>query len=145
MQQGFFQVRTTCTVCKGQGNIIKDPCNFCSSEGVVSKERKIKLKIPKGVRDKDVINIKEKGDLGIRGGKTGDLNVVISIKQNKFFRLDGADVYCSYHLPFWTFVLGDDLMIDFLAGEKFKIKIPKGSANASQMVLRGKGMPLRIN
>ncbi|MCK6440536.1 MAG: DnaJ domain-containing protein, partial [Planctomycetes bacterium] len=51
MNQGFFSVRTTCPVCKGQGQIIRDPCGTCGGSGFEKVSREVEIKIPAGVED----------------------------------------------------------------------------------------------
>ncbi|MEA3305383.1 MAG: DnaJ domain-containing protein, partial [Candidatus Omnitrophota bacterium] len=46
---GFFSVSRTCGRCHGEGSLITTPCPECRGSGRVEVEKKIKVKIPKGI------------------------------------------------------------------------------------------------
>ena len=48
MQQGFFSVQQTCSTCRGQGKIIKNPCNSCHGSGVADRQQTLEVTIPAG-------------------------------------------------------------------------------------------------
>ena len=50
-QQGFFNVQTTCPVCQGAGETVKDKCGDCSGHGVKRVQRTLSVKIPAGIDD----------------------------------------------------------------------------------------------
>jgi DnaJ-class molecular chaperone len=52
VQQGFFTLQQTCPQCRGAGQTINDPCQSCSGQGRVQKQRTISIKIPAGVKHK---------------------------------------------------------------------------------------------
>ncbi|NBW51188.1 MAG: molecular chaperone DnaJ, partial [Betaproteobacteria bacterium] len=39
MRQGFFSVQQTCPTCRGNGKVIPDPCNACSGQGKIKRQK----------------------------------------------------------------------------------------------------------
>jgi len=132
--------RRVCSVCHGQGKIIRDKCPECHGTGKVKKQRKIHVKIPAGVDDGEQLRISGEGEPGIRGGPPGDLYIVIRVKPHEFFEREGDDIYCEVPLTFAQAALGDEIEIPTLTG-KVKLKIPAGTQTGTYFRLRGKGVP----
>ena len=79
VQQGFFTIERTCPTCKGQGQIIKDPCRSCAGAGQVRKERALNVQVPPGVETGTRIRLAGEGESGPRGGAPGDLRSLLSL------------------------------------------------------------------
>jgi len=141
-QQGFFTIERTCPTCQGQGSTIKDPCKKCHGEGRVKKEKNLQVKIPNGVDTGRRIRLSGEGEAGMRGGPRGDLFVLLSVKPHKFFKRDGANLYCRVPIPMTKAALGDDIEVPTIEGKTAKVKIPAGTQTGQQFRLKGKGMTL---
>lgn len=141
-QSGFFTVERTCPTCNGQGKIIKSPCKSCSGQGRVRKERKLDVNIPAGVDDGTRIRLSGEGEAGLKGGPAGDLYVVLSVKPHRFFKRDGAHLFCRVPVSMVTAALGGQIEVPIIDGNKVKVNIPAGTQNGTQMRLAGKGMSI---
>lgn len=141
-QQGFFTIERTCATCQGAGKIIRDPCDKCGGEGRVRKEKSLKIKIPAGVDTGRRIRLAGEGEAGVRGGASGDLYVLISVKSHKMFRRNGADLHCRVPVPMTTAALGGEISVPTIGGKKTSVNIPSGTQSGQQFRLRGKGMPV---
>ena len=139
-QQGFFMIERGCEKCSGSGRIIKNPCNTCSGSGRVRKNKKLSVKIPRGVEDGTRIRLTGEGEAGVHNSGNGDLYVFISIKDHKIFERDGADLHCAVPIKMTTAALGGEIVIAAIDGTKAKIKIPEGTQQGQQFRLRDKGM-----
>ncbi|HPJ71991.1 MAG TPA: DnaJ domain-containing protein, partial [bacterium] len=62
--QGNIAVARPCPRCYGRGEIISKPCPECSGTGSVQATRKFSVKIPAGVRDRQIIRLPGQGDPG---------------------------------------------------------------------------------
>ncbi len=142
IQQGFFMIERTCPSCGGAGRSIKHPCKECSGQGRKRKERKLAVTVPAGVEDGVRIRLSGEGEAGMRGGGSGDLYVFVSIKAHRFFKREGADLFCRVPVPMVTATLGGTADVPVIDGSKTKISIPEGTQNGQQFRLRGKGMPV---
>ncbi|HLU21273.1 molecular chaperone DnaJ [Lederbergia graminis] len=131
--------RRVCHHCHGTGNIIKEKCRTCSGDGTVKKNKKINIKIPKGIDDGQQIRISGEGEPGINGGPAGDLYVVFHVREHEFFERDGDDIYCEMPITFAQAALGDEIEVPTLHG-KVKLKIPAGTQTGTRFRLRGKGV-----
>lgn len=143
MQQGFFSVQQTCPRCHGQGKIISDPCDSCHGEGRVEEFKTLSVKVPPGVDTGDRIRLSGEGEAGTQGGPTGDLYVVINVREHSIFQRDGKNLYCEVPISFTDAALGGELEVPTLDG-RVKLKIPEGTQTGKQFRLRGKGVaPVR--
>ncbi|MBL6770910.1 MAG: molecular chaperone DnaJ [Rhizobiales bacterium] len=140
--QGFFMIERSCTSCNGSGQIVVNPCRSCGGQGRVKKPKKLSINIPAGVEDGNRIRLSGQGEAGLRGGRTGDLYIFVSIKPHKFFQRDGSDLYCNIPVSIVTAALGGQIDIPTIDGSKLSVSIPEGSQNNKHLRLRGKGMPI---
>lgn len=138
--RGFFQVQQTCPDCNGSGESISNPCRDCSGEGRVDGSSRIKLKIPAGIMEGGRLRSVGHGDAGRQGGPSGDLYVVIHVKDHEVFEREGSDLFCEVPLPFTMAALGGELVVPTLGG-KASIKIPSGTQTNTSFRLRDKGVP----
>jgi len=140
--QGFFQISTTCPACRGEGQIITDPCHECRGRGKVNVEKGINLKIPAGVDTGSQLRIRGEGEPGEYGGPPGDLIVVIHVHEHPFFERDGDHLICEVPISFVQAALGDTIAIPVLGdGEHKELQIPRGTQPGDVLRLPGYGMP----
>ena len=142
MQQGFFVVEKTCGACSGTGKVIKNPCGTCGGQGRVEKQRTININIPKGIEEGSKIRVPGAGEAGVMGGKTGDLYVVVHIKNHNLYQRYEDNLICEIPIKMTTAALGGSIEIPGLDGKMIKISVPNGSQNDSVLRLKGKGMPI---
>jgi molecular chaperone DnaJ len=138
-QQGFFTITRTCPACQGAGQIIKERCAECRGQGRVEKEKTIELRIPPGVDTGTRMRVQGEGEPGPNGGPTGDLYVVLDVKEHPFFERRGADLYCTIPISVAQAALGAELQVPGLSGDE-KLKIPEGTESGAVFRVRGKGL-----
>lgn len=143
MQQGFFSVQQTCPRCHGQGKMITDPCTSCHGQGRVEEHKTLSVKVPAGVDTGDRIRLTGEGEAGAMGGPSGDLYVVVNVREHAIFQRDGKHLYCEVPISFADAALGGELEVPTLDG-RVKLKIPEGTQTGKMFRLRGKGVaPVR--
>lgn len=101
----------------------------------------IRLTIPAGIHDGQVIKISGKGGEGVNGGPNGDLFLRFVIKNNTLFQREGDQLYRNIDLDLYTAVLGGEMITDTFNG-KVKLKIAPETANGTKVRLKGKGFPV---
>lgn len=137
---GHFTQVTTCPDCQGKGVKIQNPCKACKGYGRIEKEKTIDLKIPAGVDNSSKMRLSQEGDAGVNGGPSGDLYVVIHVKTSDYFKREGVNVYTKLEIAPSQAVLGDEITIKTLDGEK-EITVPSGVQNNDSIKLKGHGVP----
>src|SRR5574344_1185584 len=95
---GHFTQITTCPDCHGSGQRIEKPCHVCKGYGKVEKEKNIKVKIPAGVDYGSKMRVSGEGDAGKNGGPSGDLYVIIRVKESDYFKREGMNVYSTLEI-----------------------------------------------
>ena len=138
--RGFFQVSQTCPRCRGTGQTVEKPCGQCNGEGRAEQATRIKLKIPAGIEDGSRLRSTGNGEAGIRGGPSGDLYVVIHVKEHEVFEREGTNLYCDAPISFAMAAMGGEMQVPTLHGEA-TLKIPAGTQSGTVFKMRGKGMP----
>ena len=103
--------------------------------------KKIRLKIPAGVENGQVIKIKEKGAAGINGGPNGDLYIKFNINNHSRFKREGNNLYLNIDLELYTSILGGEITIATFNG-KVKLQIKPETKNETKVKLKEKGFPL---
>ncbi len=103
--------------------------------------KKIRITVPAGVADGQVIKLKGQGGPGANGGPAGDLYITFNIPEDPEFKRLGDDLYITAPLNLYTAVLGGDQTVDTLDG-KVKLKIKPETQNGTKVRLRGKGFPV---
>jgi molecular chaperone DnaJ len=139
-QQGFFAVARACTACGGTGQVIPDPCTVCHGETRVTKELKLKVKVPPGVESGTRIRYAGEGDAGRAGAPSGDLYVVLSLRRHEFFERDGYNLRCVIPISFPQAALGAEIEIAGIGGP-VTLKVPEGTPSGKELRVRGKGIP----
>lgn len=135
-----MQSTTVCPQCNGRGKVIKTPCSTCKGKGKVRRTKKIKVQVPAGVDDEQVVRVRGEGSVGSNGGPNGDLMVEISIKKHKIFQRDGMNVLCELPISFSQAALGAEIVVPTLDG-KVKYTIPEGTQTDTVFRLNGLGIP----
>lgn len=103
--------------------------------------KNIRLTIPAGVENGQVIKIKGKGGPGVHGGPHGDLLIQFNISNSTKFKRDGANLYATEKIDLYTAVLGGDVTVDTFDG-KVKLKVKPETQNGTKVKLKGKGFPI---
>ncbi len=137
---GQMQQQTVCSACGGEGKIIKEKCNTCHGQGIVSQEEVMTIKIPAGVADGMQLSMSGKGNEAPRNGINGDLLILIEEIQHNIFERDGNNLLYNHFLTFPDAALGTNIEIPTLENP-VKVKIDAGTQSGKILRLRGKGLP----
>ncbi|CEK11455.1 DnaJ C-terminal domain-containing protein [Legionella hackeliae] len=109
-------------------------------QGRISYEtRAVKVKIPKGIGNKQQIRLKGQGGKGT-GSQAGDLYIEIDFSHHPWFHLHKKDIHLNLPISPWEAVLGATVKVPTLGGT-VNLKIPKLSQSGKKMRLKGRGLP----
>ena len=137
---GNMQSSRPCSTCGGTGKVISSPCKSCRGDGIVRKSRKIKVKVPAGIDDEQIIPLRGQADAGKNGGPAGDLLIIARVKDHKIFTRQGYDILCDFPITFVEAALGAEIEVPTIDG-KVKYDIPEGTQTGTVFRLKGKGVP----
>src|SRR5436309_3409530 len=139
-EQGFFSIAKTCGHCNGQGTIIANPCPSCEGSGVQRRTHQLSIKVPPGVDSGSRLKLRGEGEAGTNAGMSGDLYVMLSVREHPLFVREGTDVVCEVPLSFAQAALGTEIEVPTLDG-KARVKIPAGTQSGQVFKLKGRGIP----
>jgi molecular chaperone DnaJ len=87
------------------------------------------------------LRISGEGEASPDGGATGDLYVVLHVKDHPIFTRDGAELHCELTISPAQAALGTQVRVPLLAGGDEEIEIEPGTQSGTVVRLRGKGLP----
>ena len=105
---GQFISVAACPTCNGEGTVVLEPCEVCRGEGRVRGERTVTVDIPAGVSSNNYLTLRGQGAAGPRGGPSGDLLVMLDIKDDDRFERQGDDLIFDLPLSFSQAALGGE-------------------------------------
>lgn len=103
--------------------------------------KNVRITIPAGVENGQVIKLKGYGAPGVNGGPAGDLYITFEITPHPVFKRTGNDLHTTVTIDLYTAILGGEVIVDTLAG-KVKLKVNPETQNGAKIKLKGKGVPV---
>jgi curved DNA-binding protein len=103
--------------------------------------KNIRLTIPAGVENGQVIKIGGHGAPGANGGPNGDLYLTFSISNSTKFKREGSNLYINIDLDLYTALLGGEITVDTF-DSKVKLKVAPETQSGTKVKLKGKGFPV---
>ncbi len=107
---------------------------------VITHERTLNVRIPKGVKQGQQIRLAGQGSPGVEGGGAGDLYLEVEFRPHPFYRVEGRDLYLELPVAPWEAALGAKVKTPTPAGI-IDLKIPAGSTSGRKLRLKGRGIP----
>lgn len=103
--------------------------------------KNVRITIPAGIEDGQIIKLRGYGAPGGNGGAAGDLYITFKINNPTTFRRTGSDLHVTQDLDLYTALLGGEITVDTLHG-KIKLKIKPETQNNTRSRIKGKGFPV---
>jgi curved DNA-binding protein len=103
--------------------------------------KNIRITIPAGVENGQIIKIPNHGAPGANGGPNGDLYITFLIDNNSDFKREGNNLYADFDLDLYTAILGGEIFVNTFDG-KVKIKVAPETQPGTKVKLKGKGFPV---
>lgn len=126
---------------KGTAKVIRLSIPELNPDGTFEyKKQEIKLKIPAGVTEGQVLRLAGKGEKGVGGAPNGDLYVKLRHEPHRLFHAVGKDIYITLPVSPWEAALGDVVQVPLLDGS-VEMRIPASSQAGRKLRLKGKGLP----
>ncbi len=135
--EGPMQFTRACPQCRGHGQV-GTSCSQCGGSGQVRGTERIRVNIPKGVREGSRVRVAGKGEPGRGGGPAGDLYLVIHVKPHPLLRREGDDLHMELPLTVQEAMAGASITIP-IPGGSVNVKVPPKSQSGQTLRLKGKG------
>lgn len=136
---GQFTSRRMCTECQGKGEVSDELCKQCRGAGVLKREEEIRITVPAGVSNGEMIRMPKMGEAA-SGGQAGDLYVKLHVAPDKIFTRDGNNLVMTLQIKLSDALLGAEYTIQTLDGEEI-VHIPKGVPHGELIRIKGRGVP----
>ena len=137
---GSFSQVKTCDTCSGSGEVPEEKCANCKGAGVWKREEEVKIIIPSGINNGEMIRLSGMGE-AIKGGSAGDLYIKINVARHPVFRREGSNLVMDLNVKLSDALLGMEHKIQALDGE-ITVVIPEGISHGEVLRVRGRGVPL---
>ena len=101
--------------------------------------KRLKVTIPPGTRDGQVLRLRGQGMPGLGGGGTGDALVEIAIEPHPTFRVEGDDIHADVPITLAEAVLGGRVHVETVDGAVM-VTVPAEANTGTLLRLKGKGL-----
>jgi len=125
-------IEMPCPECGGRGTVRRTLCRRCRGQGTIQQEKRVELKIPKGIREGQTLRLHVEGQ---------EIHIKVKFAKHPLFKvLENGNLSCEMSVPFLDLILGGELSIPTLQG-KTVVNVPPGTQNGATLRLKGLGMP----
>ncbi|MBA3521535.1 MAG: molecular chaperone DnaJ [Gemmatimonadales bacterium] len=138
---GQFVSVAPCPTCGGEGAVILQPCEVCRGEGRLRGERSVVVDVPAGVAANNYLTLRGQGAAGLRNGPSGDLLVMLDIKEDERFERQGDDLIFDLPLSFSQAALGGKFAVPTPYGDE-EVRIAAGTQTETVFRMKGHGLPV---
>lgn len=122
-------------------NITLDEAYKTHKQTFTVNGKSLRITVPAGIADGQVIKLSGQGGAGANGGPAGDLYITFNVANTSKFKRLGDDLYADQEISLYTAVLGGEVMFDTMEG-KIKLKVAPGTQNETKVRVKGKGFPV---
>jgi len=143
---GMFRMVTACPACDGRGSVVTSPCDACSGSGRCLVDRKLTVRIPRGIHDGQAVRVGREGEPpppeGGVSGRRGDLHVSVRVAPHDCFERDGNDLLLLQPVAFTQLALGGDIDVPMLGtDEPHTVHLKAGTQPGDLIRIKDGGLP----
>ncbi len=140
---GSFSSVRTCDTCHGTGKVPKEKCEVCRGAGVLKRDQDIKVSIPAGIDDGEMVRLHGMGE-AVTGAQSGDLYIKVHVERHSVFIKEGNNLLMDLHIKLSDALLGTKIDIKTLDGS-ITLSIPEGINFFEVLRVKGKGVPINTS
>ena len=100
----------------------------------------VRVSIPAGVTDGQLIRLAGQGERSSGGARAGDLYLEVHVRPHRLYQLEGRDVTLTLPITPWEAALGATITVPTLGGA-VDMQVPTGAQSGQKLRLRGRGLP----
>ncbi len=104
------------------------------------REQKLNMNLKPGIKEGQVLRVRDKGGKGANGGANGDIYITVHLNSHSIFKRKEDDLYCDIFVDVFTALLGGKTIVNTLRNP-VKINVAKETDSGSVLRIKGMGMP----
>lgn len=135
--------KINCMDCGGSGSQDNHPCPVCNGSGVQSFEESVRVNIPPGANNGELIRLDGQGEPGSGGMPDGDLLLTVQIEPDPLFTRQGDDLILILAVSASKAAAGGTLAIPLIDGSSKTIRLPAHSQDGTAIRIKGQGVRSR--
>lgn len=109
------------------------------------QKKQLKVAIPKGLRDGEIIRLKGQGNSGMHSDTpAGDLYLHVHVLPHRLFEVEAHNLVLTLPLAPWEAALGSKVTVPTLTG-KIQVSILPNTPAGKKLRIKGKGLSYRTN
>ena len=112
-----------CPKCLGHKFANNKKCPYCGGLGEKTVNKKITVRIPKGLKNGAKLRIRGEGKEGKNGGENGNLYIIVNIEKQEDLKIKDDIVYYDAQISPYMAILGGNIQVPTLWGQA-TMKIP---------------------
>lgn len=129
-----------CERCRGRGIEPLETCRMCEGTGRVERRDWLDVEIPPGSGTGRRLRLEGFGDEGASGGGSGDLFVLLAVREHAILRLEGDDVVMDLPVSWAHAMLGTDMPVPTVDGIE-TVRVAPATQDGAMIRLPGRGAP----
>jgi len=137
--RGHMVFAKRCELCQGEGQQRACVCRSCGGQGVETTVERVRIPVPAGVADGAEVRLPGLGHAGRRGGRAGDLFVLVQVEPHPFYRRDGDDLHIVVPVAVHEAALGARIEVPTPEGP-VRLRVPPGTQSGQRLRLRERGV-----
>lgn len=107
---------------------------------LINRERTLKVRIPKGVKQGQLIRLTGQGGGGMGEVGKGDLYLEVEFKPHRIYHIEDRDIYLDLPVAPWEAALGGKVKVSTPVGV-VDLKVPAGATSGTKLRLKERGIP----
>ncbi len=128
-----------CLECFGKGFKIHNPCKVCEGKGYIKEKVTKTIHVPSGIRQNQILVLKNGGNTGLNNGKNGNLYIKVKLKKHPHFKLKNNNLYMNFDIPRNKIQKGIELSFKNLKDETLHVKIPENLMQKTVLKVKNEG------
>ncbi|MEK6709094.1 MAG: DnaJ C-terminal domain-containing protein [Nitrospinota bacterium] len=114
-------------------------CTRCGGRGEAESPARLRVRVPAGVEDREVLRIRWAGGIGAPGGEPGGLYLSVSVRPHPLLRRRGLDIHSEVEVPRARLWEGGTIQVNTLRGVRQIFLLPF-TPEGKIIQLRGQGI-----
>ncbi|MBN2528779.1 MAG: DnaJ domain-containing protein [Deltaproteobacteria bacterium] len=106
---------------------------------ISGEQKKLKVKIPRGIESGKSIRLKNQGSRGAFGGASGDLILELKVRENGPYRRQGDNLILEKNVTIGQAWFGETITVETPWGEG-KLRVPPHTQGGTRMRIKGHGI-----